>query len=184
MVIVIGCVLGMVAIPMSPLSFLISKKSPKSAERQEWAVGKELTIHLTVVTADYDKLACANPGEFSGAHCLFKSEKEPFPPRAEASLDDNKKHILQPYRTTDSQLVLMAGLWAQPEVATRLHDEPARGVAEKKLARFVVSCDVKFEAQVNDALVRWAPREAWSNQGVAFVASPKSCTILRETDRS
>lgn len=174
-------VVAMVFIPISPLGRLMEKKSPKSEDRQHWQVGKGATVHVTVTTADYDKLACAAPGVVQGAHCAFKGEKEPFPRAPTEPIDDNKKSILQPYRTTDGQLLFLSGLWTQPAVAMRLHSEPARGVAETKLARFVVSCDVEFLEEWESPVLRWGPRENWSNQGKAMVARPKKCEILQDT---
>lgn len=180
MITALALVLATVVIPVSPLGLLISKKSPKSEERATWTVGKEANIHVTVTTADYDKLACAAPDAIDGAHCGFKNDRERFPDAPGAPLENNKADILQPYRTTDGQLLFMNGLWAQPEIAMRLHTEPARGVAEKKLTRFVVECKVKFLQEWTDPSVRWAPRESWSKQGNAMVARPESCHILED----
>jgi hypothetical protein len=178
MVVALTFVVAMVVIPVSPLGRLMGKTTPKSEDRQLWQVGKSATIHITVTTADYDKLACADPRVVAGSHCAFKSEKEPFPHTPGQPIDDNKKTILQPYRTTDSQLLYLPALWTQPEVAMRLHNEPARGVSETKLARFVVSCDVDFLEEWETTLLRWGPRESWTNQGKAMVARPKKCQIL------
>lgn len=180
MVIAMTFVLGMVVIPLSPLGRLIGKKAPRSEERASWVVGKTGQIHLTVTTADYDKLSCADERVTNSVHCSFRTERERFPQQADAPIDDNKRHILQPYRTTDNQLVLLGGLWAQPDVAQRLHEEPARGVSEKNLARFVVSCDVKFIEEWDNPLIRWNPRENWSRQGKAMIALPQKCAILKD----
>ena len=82
-----------------------------------------------------------------------------------------------------SAALMLAGLWAQPVVATRLHREPPHATPEKKLARFVVECRVKFLAEWRAPLVRWAPGQTWSRQGngegrLAPVAEPLSCRIL------
>ncbi|HSC89157.1 MAG TPA: hypothetical protein VLC09_17870 [Polyangiaceae bacterium] len=174
-------VMAMVFIPISPLGKVMGKKSPKSEEREHWVAGKTATIHVTVTTADYDKLACADPRTKDGSHCAYQSEKDAFARTANEPLDDNKRSVLQPYRTTDGQLLFMAGLWAQPTVAMRLHDEPARAVAETKLARFVVACEVQFLEEWENPLLRWTPREPWSRQGKAMVATPKKCEILKDS---
>ncbi len=184
MVWAMALVLGMVVIPLSPLGKVIRKDSPKSEERELWQVGKVATVHVTATTADYDKLACADARVVGTAHCAFKNEKERFPLAPNEPLDDNKKNILQPYRTTDGQLLFLSGLWTDPTLAMRLHNEPARGVAETKLARFVVACEVRFIEEWENPLLRWGPRENWSGQGKAMVATPLKCEILRDTLKS
>lgn len=175
--------LAMVFIPLSPLREVIAKESPKSQERDEWQEGTEGTVHVTVITADFNKLACADEREIEGMHCAYKNDKEPFPIPTEAPYDNNKKNILQPYRTTDGQLLFMAGLWAQPEVAMRLHNEPPRGVAEKKLARFVAECRVAFLEEWQKTKFRWGPRESWSQGETGMVARPLECRIFQGKER-
>jgi hypothetical protein len=172
--------LALVLVPVSYLGKLITKQSPESAPREQWKVGKTATVHITVTTADYDKLACADPRPLGPDRCGYVDERTRAPRPEGAPLDDNKKHELQPYRSSDDQLLLMAGLWAQPEVATRLHREPARSVAESRLSRFYVACELEFLEERDQAKVRWDRRGAWSNQGKAMVARPKSCSVLEQ----
>lgn len=186
LVLVVALFVAMVFIPLSPLSGWISKKAPTPTQAQEWKVGAEGTVHLTVVTADYNKLACAHPEAVGGFHCAYADERKAWPAEPGAPLDDNKARVIQPYRTTDGTLLLLAGLWAQPEVATRLHNEPPGAVAENKLARFVVECRVRFLADWQEVPVRWAPGQAFARQGngeesktkSAPVAEPLECHIL------
>lgn len=170
--------LAMVLIPLSPLGRLISKKAPESAARTEWKVGTKGTVHVTLVTADYDKLDCADKRKVREYHCGFEDEKKPFPRAADAAYDDNKLTILQPYRTTDGQLLFLAGLWAQPEISMRLHREPGRNVPEKRLARFVTECQVEFLEEWPDAMYRWAPRDAFGKGETAMVARPIECHVF------
>jgi len=170
--------LAMVLIPLSPLGRLIAKKAPESAARGDWKVGDKGRVHVTLITADYDKLDCANAKKVGEAHCAFEDEKKPFPKDEGAAYDDNKRTILQPYRTTDGQLLFMAGLWAQPEIAMRLHREPGRNVPEKKLARFVTECEVEFLEEWPEAMYRWAPRDNFGKGETAMVARPIECHIF------
>src|SRR5205085_686683 len=107
----------------------------------EWAPGKTSDVYITLVTADYGLLSCASTQSFDGRHCSFKAENEPWPREAGAPLDDNKANVIQPYRTwNDNQLLLVAGLWSHPELASRLHREPSANIPSEKLARFVTQC--------------------------------------------
>ncbi len=180
MVIAVAFALAMSVIPVSGLGKYITKTAPETAARASWKVGQTANIHLTVVTADFKELGCAMGKTQGENHCEFKNEREQFPVAAGEPVDDNKEHVLQPYRTTDQNLILTAGLWAQPEVAMRLHTEPPLGTSKKTLARFVVACDVKFLEEWEDTLVRWKQRERWSNQGTAMVTELQRCEILEE----
>lgn len=180
MVIAVAFALAMSVIPVSGLGQYITKTTPETAARALWRVGQSANIHLTVVTSDYNHLACAMPEKLGEYHCEFKNEREKYPLREQDAVDDNKANVLQPYRTTDRNLILAPGLWAQPEVAMRLHNEPPLVSSEKSLARFVVACDVKFLAEWKDTMVRWKQRERWSNQGAAMVTEFQNCKILQE----
>lgn len=170
--------LATVLVPVSFLGRLITKESPKSTAVEDWKVGERARVLITVTSADYDKLACLDARPAGDDYCQFKSDREQAAPPAGAPLDDNKLHVLQPYRTTDGQLLLIAGLWATPKVATRLHNEPAAGVAESKLSRYVLDCELEFTEERTGTKIRWSRTEAWSDQGKAFVAEPISCDIL------
>ena len=158
----------------------ITKTAPRTTARANWKVGQTANLHLTVVTADYAQMACADDRSVGGAHCEYENERERWPKEDGAPVDDNKAKTLQPYRTTDKNLLLVAGLWAQPEVAMRVHNEPSQGISAKKLARFVVDCEVRFLEEWKNAQVRWKPSERWSDQGTAMVGEIVSCSILEE----
>lgn len=181
MIIALAFALAMVVIPQqSTLRNAITKTAPQTTVREAWKVGQTANIHLTVVTSDYAQMACADTRRSGEAHCEYENERERWPKEPDGPVDDNKRTVLQPYRTTDKNLLLLPGLWAQPEVAMRLHNEPSQGVSENKLARFVVECEVKFLEEWQNALVRWKPNERWSNQGTAMVGELVSCHILED----
>ncbi len=172
-------VLGLTVIPMSNIGQWIEPKDPTVPKPNTWTVDSKATIAITLITADYNKLFCASDKEYKGNHCGFKSENETWPRDPSKPLDDNKANIIQPYRTwLDNQLVLVAGLWAQPAVATRLHREPAGGVEEDKLARFVVECQVTFIGKMDGVKLRWGPGQ-WTNPDMnPMLAKPDSCKII------
>jgi hypothetical protein len=173
-------VVVLAVVPMSKLGNLIEPKDPTVPKPNTWKVGGKATVAITLVTADFGKLACASPDVFDGTHCAFKSETDSFPRDPGAPLDDNKANIIQPYRTwLDNQLVLVAGLWAQPVLALRLHREPSAGIDEEKLARFVVQCDVTFIGQLSKgSKLRWNPGQWVDPDMNAVVARPDVCKII------
>lgn len=125
--------------------------------------GSTVVIGVSVVTSDYAALSCASDRSYDGLHCSFKDKTTPWPVDPSAPIDENKRNVLQPYRTWDTNhLVLLAGLWAEPTVALRLHREPPSAQA-KTLARFVARCKVKIVETTDKSTVRWSDRGAWTD---------------------
>ncbi len=180
MVLALTFAVAMSIIPISPLGRMITKTSPKTTERANWVVGQTANVHITTVTADYLQLACADKRSSGKAHCEWENDRERWPQDEQAPVDNNKADVLQPYRTTDKQLLLLPGLWRQPEIAMRLHSEPSRGVGSAKLARFVVDCEVKFLEEWEKPLIRWTPSDKWSDQGKAMIGEIVKCHLLEE----
>lgn len=154
----------------------------ESTPAKEWQVGKTLPVSLTLITADYSKLYCAGSQEFEGYHCGFMDERRPWPSKPGDPLDDNKRDVIQPYRTPNNELILVGGLWAEPHVARRLHEEPPHSRNQDRLARFVAHCQLKFVGKLQ-AKVRWVPMGPWLNpdgdhvaDGVP-VAIPVNCEL-------
>jgi hypothetical protein len=151
----------------------------------EWKVGSTLPVSVTLITADYSKLYCLGTESFKGYHCGYEDQRKPWPPRPGAPLDDNKRDILQPYRTAANELILVGGLWADPHVAQRLHEEPPHSRNQDRLARFVAHCQLEFIGVMKDSKVRWAPGAPWLDPDGAHigpaggipVAIPRGCEI-------
>ena len=156
-----------------------------------WTAGSTQEIELTLVTADYDKLGCVLDREIAGARCEYKTETEKWPHPDGAPLDDNKKNVIQPYSAVpDNALIFVAGLWAQPTLAMRLHQEPWEGTDPKRLARFIARCRVKPIERVGGVKLRWNSKDKWQEgrlkieQGQdqaryedPWVAVAESCTV-------
>jgi hypothetical protein len=175
---------GLVILPMSPIGATLEPKDPPKTDTSTWAVGKKGTLRITLVTADYGGLACAYDKEFEGKHCVNKSDTEVWPRDPNAPLDDNKANIVAPYRTwNDNRLVLVAGLWAQPALATRLHIEPPGNLLPEKLARFVTECQVRFVGKMEKPKLKWGASGSWNadrDTPSVFVAVPESCKLIPE----
>ncbi len=154
-------------------------------------MGKTGKARVTLVTADYNQLGCNHEKPAAGAHCGFKTDTEAWPRDPTAPLDDNNANLIQPYRTIDGKLVLIAGLWAEPNMAMRLHREPSAGVQTQKLSRFIADCELRFVDSWESVKVRWAPSqqwvtegpvngELWKQPGSVLVARPVSCSLGEE----
>ena len=167
--------------PQSGVVGGIGSSEEKPVNMRTWTAGEDENIRITLITADYDRLGCALEREIGGAHCEWKNEKESWDRDPNAPVDDNKKNIIQPYSSSPgNNLILVAGLWAQPEVAMRLHSEPWVGVPDKKLARFIVDCWVKPIEELPRATVRWKKADRWGKQGPAWVAIAQSCKVVED----
>jgi hypothetical protein len=181
---------AMVIFPFTPLAKTvdgISKRFAESSKSEtsdpsQWKVGAIKNVKVSVVTADYELLSCAAEAEFEGVHCEHKSESDRWPRAENEPLDDNKRLVIQPYRTwPDNVLISIAGLWAHPDVAMRLHNEPSAGIQNNKLARFIVECRLKFVGTLQQPKLRWFHGQPWQTEGSVIVGKAESCKIADES---
>jgi len=172
--------LGIVANPAFN-DFVMRNLAPPEEVRTDfskWRLNNETELRVTLITADAGRLACAHAQVIDGTHCQFNGDKLPWPKPDNAPADDNNPDVIQPYRTSpDNALLLVAGLWAQPDVAMRLHREPPSGIQAKRLGRFDVTCRVKFIGRFDEVQLRWDTTGAWQPERGAWVARPISCTV-------
>jgi len=145
---------------------------------EAWEVGKEAHVELTLITADAKRLNCAHDQVLEGQHCGFSANKHAWP-RAPGQLsDDNDYQVIQPYRTADTNaLILVSGVWAQPELALRVHREPPSYYDVKKQMRFVAYCKVRFVGELTNVSLRWDTGAKWQDEPKAMVAQALSCTL-------
>jgi hypothetical protein len=175
---------AMVLFPWSPLGGVVDvlvpkKAAPTNTRPGDWKIGSSGVIKVSVVTADYASLDCASEQELNGKRCDYKTDAERWPRKPDQPLDDNKRDIIQPYRTwPHNDLIAVAGLWAEPAVAMRLHQEPIGNTPREKLARFVVECEADFVGKLAAPRLRWFPTQAWQKEpSDVVVAVPKSCKL-------
>ncbi|HEY4104864.1 MAG TPA: hypothetical protein VGM44_13280 [Polyangiaceae bacterium] len=173
-----------VVIPNSPLGNILEPRDPPGADTSTWVTGQKSDLILTLVTADANALTCASPQAFEGKHCAFKTESEPWPRDPGAPMDDNKANTIQPYRTwLDNKLVLVSGVWAQPSLAMRVHNEPPGNLAPDKLARFTAQCKVHWAGKMDKPVLRWAPGQSWGTEQPTMVAVADECKVIDEPSR-
>ncbi|HVU02326.1 MAG TPA: hypothetical protein VHE30_11270 [Polyangiaceae bacterium] len=179
--------LGLIANPA--FNETVKRHAPPEDIRTDfskWKEGATAQVRVTVITADAARLSCANADVVEGLHCGYGSDRILWPKGPNEPADDNQPNLIQPYRTSpDNALILLAGLWAQPEVAMRLHREPPSGVSAKRLNRFDVVCDVKFLKKWEKVDVRWDVTGNWVTERNAlpriplFVARATSCSVVK-----
>jgi len=172
--------LGLVANPVFNQKIIQNYAPPEDLHTDvtKWHVGAETSVRVTVITADSTRLSCAHAGEIDGAHCAFGGDRIIWAHGPNEPVDDNGVNIVQPYRTSpDNALILLIGLWAQPEVAMRLHREPPTGVVAKRLQRFDVTCKAKFVTKWDAVDLRWDTVASWQTEKGAWVARAESCTV-------
>jgi hypothetical protein len=145
----------------------------------EWVEGKVVELDLTLITKDADRLSCADERELDGAHCEFQKNKQRRKADPTRPVDDNRIDVIQPYRTAvGNNLVLVAGLWATPALAMRRHLEPARGMQDKDLRRFIARCKLKFVGVLEGTELRWDYNQQWYSEAKAPVARALWCDVL------
>ena len=143
-----------------------------------WAAGAEADVEITLITADAKRLSCAHDSEVDGVHCGYMASKRPWRRTPNAPFDDNDENVIQPYRTADTNvLILVSGLWAEPELAMRLHREPPNLTDIDKHLRFVAYCRVRFVGELQNVSTRWDTSGKWQDEPKAQVAKPVHCTL-------
>jgi hypothetical protein len=176
----IAMLVGMGIISWQGLNVVIDRtlhpKAPKPAAA--WKVGEEADVELTLITPDAKRLQCAHDNLVEGLHCGYTAAKRPFRRAPNAPFDDNDEAVIQPYRTADTNaLILVSGLWAEPELALRLHREPpVMGDVDKNL-RFVAYCRVRFVGELEKPSLRWDTNAKWGEEPKAMVAKAVRCTL-------
>ena len=138
----------------------------------------EADVELTLITADAKRLSCAHDKPVEDVRCAFTANKSRVRRAPNAPFDDNDESVIQPYRTADTNvLILASGLWAQPELAMRLHREPPNLADIDKHLRFVAYCRVRFVGEMENVATRWDTSGKWTDEPKAMLAKPIRCTL-------
>jgi hypothetical protein len=176
----VGMLVGIALISWQTLNLWIDRLVHPTAPRPvaTWQVGTEADVEVTLITPDAKRLNCAHDAVIEEVHCGYAANKRPWRRAPNAPLDDNDELVIQPYRTADTNaLILVSGLWAQPELALRLHREPPNVSDVDKNLRFVAYCRVRFVGELERVSLRWDNAGKWAEEPKALVAKPLRCTL-------
>ena len=147
------------------------KPMPKMVE------GAVIDVPITLVAADKSDLACAFDGDVDGLRCAFQGRDVAW-----ADIDTKnaevRKRLLAPYMTVDKTMLLIPGLFENPEVDGRVRDEAPRRLARNKQRRFTAQCKVVLRRAVGGVLVRWVPNKAWEGPHKVWVGEAGDCVVV------
>jgi len=128
-----------------------------------WRAGSTHEVELTLVRSDRQNLSCASDTTVAGLRCAFRRDLT----AVGGSADDPQ--VLQPYNTTNNELLLGAGLWTSPELKGPLPE-----------ARFTVVCNYHIQGVTRSAAIRFAPAAPFSPIGnPVTVGSLSDCALPR-----
>jgi hypothetical protein len=148
----------LVAIAMLPLG----RGRPASA-------GTTVEFPITVIPADAVNLACSSAVPFAGAHCAFDGEARMRRPSGDGQTD----LPLRPFVTTYFEMVLLSGVFEDPNVAAWLDRERDKGPE----ARVTLYCQGVTLGKAASVGVRWRARDAFGQQHDVTVGRVLSCRI-------
>jgi hypothetical protein len=151
----------------TPLGAAPKKKAP------EYTVGQDIDVAVTLVTTDSRTLACASQEVVKGKRCEFDGKKEPWAKSADVKLAP--LDTLAPYKTTDDQLFLIPGLFADPALKHRLEIDPPTSNGEH--ARFVANCKLHIEGKIGHMQTRWHLNGEWGTANDGWVGTVSNCLL-------
>jgi hypothetical protein len=163
-------VLALIAFDFFVFSPLASAGGPKGPA--QYAVGDDIDVSITLVTTDAKALACASTEMVGPRHCEFETDKQRWS-KGEGRPSPND--LLAPYKTTDDQLFLVAGLFSEPALAQRLAIDPPNFGHEH--ARFVANCKLHIEGKIEKVGARWQPSGQFGPVGPAWVGTLSACLL-------
>lgn len=123
-----------------------------------------MSISITVIPPDAVNLDCASGVRFEDTQCAFDSGAKPQP----------VAKPLRPYVTTGRELLLLSGVFEEPNVGAWL--QRARQTGSD--ARVTLNCDVTMLGRLRSVVVRWQTNAAWGQEKDVPVAKVKKCQVV------
>jgi hypothetical protein len=163
-----GLVLAAAAVALSVWYVQTARPDPASERR----------LRITLVGQDRDTLACALNRAIEGYRCEFRAPQQRWPAAQAPALEER----LAPYVTTRRNLLLAAGLFAQPEVKERYQQYVERQQSGSQPKRFEAECRLRLLQVLDQVLVRFAARGRFSLQKRVSVVEPHDCRVFEVED--
>jgi len=151
------------ALPLAVLLF--------QARGSSLAVGEDIEVRFTLITADRTATMCASPESIFGRFCGYRSVPSAVaqPPRSGA---------LQPFSTIGGRLYLVENLFAEPALVARVALEPPAGKDPKHLRRFEARCGLRLLGKVSSVHIRFTPAGPWGMAPTLWVGVPHDCKVI------
>jgi len=137
-------------------------KDKYSQQTEGWRLGSTKMLEITLIREDKKTLACASDKVFSGVHCGYRQNGQPW-----GTTQETDPRVLQPFNTVKNELFLAAGLWQAPILHEPLPTE-----------RFTVVCNYHVLGVLRAVSLRWSLTGSFGpvDQSVA-VGTLSDCTI-------
>jgi hypothetical protein len=137
-------------------------KEKYSQQNDGWHLGATKMLEITLIREDKKTLACASDKVFSGVHCGYRQNGQPW-----GTTQETDPRVLQPFNTVKNELFLAAGLWQAPILHEPLPTE-----------RFTVVCNYHVLGVLRAVSLRWSLTGSFGpvDQSVA-VGTLSDCTI-------
>lgn len=142
-----------------------------------WKTGGLATVDIEIEPKNYQQFECASDRHLEGYRCQFgknhiRFEWPEVTPRP-VPVDNNRGYFIQPYRTAhNSHNLLVAGVWATPGVAYRVHQ-----LGSSRSRPFIARCRLKFLGHLEQVDVSWNAAQDWQKQERTPVALAEYCTV-------
>jgi hypothetical protein len=115
-------------------------KDKYSQQTEGWRLGATKMLEITLIRDDKKNLACASEKIFSGVHCGYHANSQPW-----GTMPESDPNVLQPFNTVKNELFLAAGLWQSPILPKTLPPE-----------RFTVVCNYHVLGVLKAVSLRWS----------------------------
>jgi hypothetical protein len=123
-----------------------------------------MSISITVIPPDAVNLDCSSGVRFGDTQCAFDAAGKP----------QQVAKPLRPYVTTSRELLLLSGVFEEPNVSTWLQ----RARQTRSDARVTLNCDVTTLGRLRTVVVRWQTGAAWGQEKDVPVAKVKKCQVV------
>ena len=150
---------------------------PPTHPMPELVKGAEIDAPITLVAADRTDLGCVLASEEEGFHCEYASSDKTWADAHPGPDANDRRKMLVPYKTIDDLLFFIPGLFEDPAVDERYKDEPSAKAPRDKQSRFTAQCKLKLLKEIDNVMVRWAPRATWQGPQKGWIGTVSSCQV-------